>query len=202
MRKQIVQIFHNLRGKVNSSSEQPGYESGGQDGLNESSTGHGLDVKRDVLTELPDRKSFEKIVDRELSMGTVSGCLIIGDVDRFKEINDIYGYDIGDDVLRYVVHVLRECFGERGFITRQGSDIFALWLPEVSSDHGDRLRRQVGMVNDRLLHPAAELPPVTLSVGIAFGDSKQDCRNLGRNAVKALNRVKESGRCGCEIYDF
>ena len=81
------------------------------------------------------------------------------------------------------------------------SDTFAMWLSGVSPEQEDQLRMQAGKVNDRLLHPAVELPPVTLSIGIAYGGSGEDCRSLGRKAVKALNRVKESGRCGCEVYD-
>lgn len=75
-----------------------------------------------------------------------------------------------------------------------------LWIPEFSYEKAEYVRRQVGRVNDRLLHPDQELPPVSVSVGAAFYEAGDDCRSLGKKANRMLYRVKESGRCGCEIY--
>lgn len=217
MRKQIVRIFHNIRGKVNSSSgqskedvqpaadlsAQESYLWDGEDsgGVNERSGSEPMEAAdQDGFLRLLERKDFEKIVNENLGAAGKQGCLLIGDVDRFREINDIYGHDMGNAVLKYVVNVLLDTFEECEYIARQGSDTFAMWLSGVSPEQEDQLRMQAGKVNDRLLHPAVELPPVTLSIGIAYDGSGEDCRSLGRKAVKALNRVKESGRCGCEVY--
>ncbi len=168
----------------------PGVEDGGR--RNDTRAGR---------NSLADRKEFERVVNRSLCDSQFSGCLLIADVDRFREINDIYGQDTGDAVLRNVVDTLGGCLSDHECIVRQGGDTFAVWLPLVSTEGAQTLRRQTGMVNDRLMHPYEELPPVSLSVGAAFGEPGDDCRSLGRKAVKALNRVKESGRCGCEIYE-
>lgn len=219
MRKQIVRGFHSFKGKINSvlnqSEESEQREeliraekagSGEQDvyGAGQDAHGAGRDAhgaRQDVFDRLMERRAFEKIVDEKLRAGHGQGCLLVGDVDRFREVCDIYGQDMGSDVLRRVVDVLFGTFAKPAFMTRQGRDTFVMWLPGVSDTHADLLRRQAGEVNDILLHPAGEFPPVTLSIGMAFGDEAEDCRSLGKIAVKALNHVKERGRCGCEIDD-
>lgn len=212
MRKQIVRGFHSFKGKINSvlnqseeseqqeelfRAEQAG--SGEQDVYGAGQDAH--DAGRDAFDRLMERRAFEKIVDEKLRAGRGQGCLLVGNVDRFREVCDIYGPDTGRDVLRRVVDVLFGTFVKPAFMTRQGRDTFVVWLPGVSGAHADLLRRQAGEVNDILLHPIGELPPVTLSIGMAFGDAAGDCRSLGKIAVKALNHVKERGRCGCEIDD-
>lgn len=158
------------------------------------------DVKQhEAVQQVVDRKTHERIIDKSLAEEKGQGCLLIGNVDRLKNINDIYGRDTGDAVLQYVVTVFRSVFGEGACIGSHGGDIFALWLPAVSRDDTVEIRRRVGMVNDRLLHPTEELPPISLSVGVSFYESGDDCRSLGKKANKALYLVKESGRCGCEV---
>ena len=205
MRKQVVQGFHSFKGKI--------YSVFGQNGKREqqeklfraeaADVGH-QDMHgtgRAAFDKLIERRDFERIVDEELRSGHGQGCLLVGNVDRFREVCEIYGQDTGNAVLRRVVGVLLESFTESTCMSKQGRDTFAMWLPGVPIAHTELLCRKAGEVNDVLLHPAEELPPVTLSIGMSFGDSAEDCRELGKRAVKALNHVKESGRCGCEIDD-
>lgn len=218
MRKQIVRIFYNLRGKAEEFSAQAGKSAEQAEGLaageidarsgadaeqmlSEAESGVERNGTADASGRLLERKAFEKFVDEDLRAGGMTGCLLVGDVDRFRKINDIYGQDTGDAVLRHVVKALLDAFADCACIAGQGSDIFTLWLSGVSPEQEELLRRQAGAVNDRLLHPVEGLPPVTLSVGMAFSGAGEDCRSLGRKAVKALNLVKESGRCGCEVFD-
>lgn len=158
-------------------------------------------TRQGVPVKLMERRDFERTVNEELAANRGQGCLLIADVDRFRTVYDIYGPDAGNMVLQHVADVLRNMFAEAAYMVRQGRDTFALWLPDVSSVHTDRLYGQAGRTNDLLLHPAEGFVPVTLSIGIAFNGQAEDCRSLGRKAVRALNCVKESGRCGCEIYD-
>ncbi len=205
MRKQVVQGFHSFKRKI--------YEVFGQNGeraqqeeifrAEPADVGHHdmYGTGQNVFDKLVERRDFERIVDEELRAGHSQGCLLVGNVDRFREVCEIYGQDTGNAVLRRVVEVLFHSFAESACMSRQGRDTFAMWLPGVSIAHTEPLCRKAGEVNDILLHPAGELPPVTLSIGMAFGDSAEDCRELGKRAVKALNHVKESGRCGCAVDD-
>ena len=62
------------------------------------------------------------------------------------------------------------------------------------------IRRRIAVVNDKLLHGGNELPRVTLSAGAALGEPGESYKEIYRQAQKVLHRVKEGGRCGCEIY--
>lgn len=199
MRKQIVQGFHSLREKINRAFEETVENVQPAESLRAEQADTANREVREMSVKLMERRDFEKTVNEELKAGQKQGCLLICDVDRFREIYDIYGQDACNAVLRHVTDVLFETFTGAAYMARQGRDTFVMWLPDVSSVQADRLHRQAGEVNDLLLHPAGGIPPVTLSSGIAFGTAADDCRSLGRKAVKALNRVKESGRCGCEI---
>ena len=205
MRKKIVQRFHSLKGKMNKAFEETveNVPPAGRSGVEQTDTANREARKtvRNAAVKLMERGDFEKIVGEELRAGHRAGGLLICDVDRFREIHDIYGQDACNALLRHVADVLFDKFAEAAYMVRQGRDTFAIWLPGVSAVHADVLCRQAGEVNDLLLHPAGGIPPVTLSCGIAFCTAADDYRSLGRKAVKALNRVKECGRCGCRIYD-
>lgn len=202
MKKQILQLFHNLIGR----EQEPGGKTREHnpatelfhDAVQAESDGG---VEKDVTesVKMIDRKDFERLVNESPDGGQKKGCLLIGNVDRCRDINNIYGRDAGDAVLRYVADVLCDIFAEHARIGSQGSDIFALWLPEMSVDSADAVQRMTGMVNDRLLHPPKELPPSSLSVGVSFYEPGDDCRSLVKKAYKALYLVKGSGRCGCEF---
>lgn len=187
MKKQIIQIFHNMINKEVNPDQQSGQEVSD------------IPAVRNVSEKIMDRKNFEKIVNDMFRGGQETGCMLIGGLDRFKDINEIYGHDTGDAVLRSAVDILSAHFKECACIGRIDGDKFAFWISDLSGDDADYIRRQAGRVNDRLLHPGKELPPVSVSVGVAFYEDGDDCRSLGKRASKMLYRVKENGRCGCEI---
>lgn len=187
MKKQIIQIFHNMINKEAKPDRQSGQEVSD------------ITPVRNVPDKITDRKNFEKVVNDMLREGQKVGSIMIGDLDRFKDINEIYGHDTGDAVLQNTADILNDHFRECMCIGRASGDVFALWVPGLSEEDADDIRRQVGVVNDRLLHPEKELPPVSVSVGVAFYKDGDDCRSLGKRASKMLYRVKENGRCGCEI---
>lgn len=196
MKRHVVEILHNLigkRAKADDKKNDPVLLRA-EDSLKAAGT-----AQENNAVLVVDRKLFERIVDEYLSVGQEYGCLLVCDVDRCREINDIYGHDIGDAVLRNVADVLRRVFGSDAYIGSLGGDVFALWLDTVSPNGAGDIRMQVGVVNDRLLHPAGELPPVSVSVGAVFCKTNDDYKSLIKRANKTLCLVKESGRCGCEI---
>lgn len=196
MKKQIVQILHNLIGK---GIKPDGNKTDPEMPCASNTTKSDGALQNEFVVQMVDRKSFEKIVNDSLGEGQVQGCLLVCNVDRCRDINNIYGRDTGDAVLRNVACVLCDIFRGHARIGSQGSDIFALWLPEMSGNNSDAIRKMTGTVNDRLLHPERELPPMSVSVGVSFGKEDDDYKSLVRRAYRALRLVKEGGRCGCEV---
>lgn len=208
MKRQITQIFHNMIERERRSGGQGAQEAKSADAPQDGDAGE-LFIGRDAFAGAPSCDGFEAVLDRNRFVRTVDGmiakeqregCMLVCDLDRFQDINDMYGRDTGDAVLRNTVNVLCDCLDRCACIGRQGDDTFALWFPGVPRESAGDLLRQVGVVNDRLLHPAGELPPVSVSAGAAFREPGDDCHELGRKAHKMLYKVKGSGRCGCEIY--
>lgn len=159
--------------------------------------GHG---QRDTLTGALNRNTFQKIVENALTGEHTQGCLLLVDVDCMKEINENFGREIGNHVLQNVFTTLQENFRGGDGIGRLSEDSFGIWIEGISADQVSGIRRRIAIVNDKLLHGREELPRVTLSAGAALGESGESYKEICRQAQKVLRRVKEGGRCGCEIY--
>ena len=155
--------------------------------------------ERDVLTEAANRNAFMRIVEDALAGGQEQGCLVLVDVDHMQEINSRHGSETGDRVLQAVAAALRRNFRAGDGIGRLEEDLFGLWIEGMSAEHVGGIRRRIAVINDGLLHAGGELPAVTLSAGVAFGEPGESYQEVYIQAEKVLHRVKEGGRCGCEI---
>ena len=158
------------------------------------------EATHDALTRLYNRAAYESM--RQQAMRSQSKiALLLVDVDYFKSINDQYGHDMGDRVLRSVADILQGSFRGEDMVCRIGGDEFAVIMANVDSALTELVRGKMRRVADRLAHPAEDLPAVTLSVGVAFSDQQSEARDLFKCADLALYRVKEAGRNGCGFYD-
>lgn len=157
-------------------------------------------AEHDFLTGAVNRGTFERVVSGILRDNSEKGCLLLLDIDKFKEINDTYGHDIGDNVLVSVAETLSDSFRKGDCISRLGGDEFAVWLSGLTKDKAGYVRKRIAEINDRLTHPKEGLPPVTVSVGAVFSEETDDFKTLYKKADKVLYQVKDGGRCGCEIY--
>ena len=155
------------------------------------------DASHDKLTGLYNRAGYDFLLDdAELS----DSALLLIDVDRFKQINDSCGHDVGDRVLANIARVLRDAFRSDDCVCRIGGDEFAVIMGRSGPQFADQIRDKIERVNDALLHPTNGLPPVSVSVGVAFGAGGRTTGSITKDADLALYRVKENGRCGCEFY--
>ena len=150
----------------------------------------------DHLTGLANRRRFERQLEREVARTERYNrpfCLLLVDIDNFKEVNDTYGHEAGDEVLRCVANVIQS--GTRGIDTgaRIGGDEFAVVLPETSLARGlevaERLRVAISA-------PERSAPcRVTASFGVAELPS---CARTGEelrvSADAALYEAKRGGR--------
>ena len=155
------------------------------------------EASHDSLTGLYNRSAFEKF-RQELPLEDMA--LLLIDVDHFKTVNDTYGHDVGDLVLVRVGEVLAYSFRSSDLVFRLGGDEFVVIMRDVDSSIRDVVTSKIDQANLMLQKPTGDLPPVSLSVGAAFGDRENPEGDIFKDAGTALYRMKEGGRCGCVIY--
>lgn len=155
----------------------------------------------DSLTSLRNRRAFDdrfadafeqaRRYDRPLS-------LIVLDVDRFKPINDAFGHDTGDEVLRGVAELIEASTRQTDFVARVGGEEFAVLLPETplfeAMQVAEKIRARIAST------PIASLD-VTVSLGVANGLHSQvtTTAELYHAADQALYRAKANGRNRTEM---
>jgi diguanylate cyclase (GGDEF)-like protein len=155
----------------------------------------------DELTGAPNRRIFslrlESEVDRSSRQASAL-CVVFIDIDFFKRINDDYGHQVGDRVLKEIYSRLEENLRLYDFIGRLGGDEFVMALPGTDSltayGVAERLRESVQG------NSVKDLPLVTVSLGVAELEQGMGADQLVRNADMALYMAKNSGRNRTEVY--
>lgn len=124
------------------------------------------------------------------------------DIDKFKDINDIYGHSVGDEVLRQVGSVLQSHFRGGDIIGRIGGDEFVIMMTNVGSkDVAIARARQLTEVFKQIQMPELEGQPITCSMGIAFAPQHgESYLELYKCADMALYETKRNGRDGLTVY--
>ncbi|MBU0858763.1 MAG: diguanylate cyclase, partial [Alphaproteobacteria bacterium] len=125
---------------------------------------------RDPLTGLYNRRALEDSQRRALA---APGCVVMADIDRFKAINDGYGHDVGDRVLRHFAQLMGRALRESDMIVRMGGEEFALLLPSTTVDAGmsiiERLRHTVEATPCGYAAPDGSGRELTLAYTASFG---------------------------------
>ncbi len=148
----------------------------------------------DALTGISNRRTFEAVLEREVSRAARSGeqvTLVMFDIDHFKSINDTHGHQMGDTVLKKVARTLAEGCRDFDVPARYGGEEFVVILPACSSKESlvvaERLRRSLGEADNPV--------PVTASAGAAtFPTHAVDPQRLIAAADEALYESKRAGR--------
>ena len=150
----------------------------------------------DYLTELSNRRSFINNSEQRIAEYTkrnVPYCLAVLDVDYFKKVNDNYGHDVGDQVLKVLALYMRKHFGG-GLTARLGGEEFAVLFHGLDSDQLynklDDFRREIAVST----MPAGDTQiSITISIGVIF-DSKEGFSKQMSAADNALYLAKDHGR--------
>lgn len=153
----------------------------------------------DALTGLPNRRLFQEHLEMEMKKSNRSGlplALMFLDLDRFKDVNDTLGHDVGDVLLREAASRLRSCVRASDTVARLGGDEFTIILSELES------LAHIAVVAQNILHRMSEpfqlgieSAYVSASVGITlYPQDARDIDTLLKNADQAMYSAKNQGR--------
>lgn len=147
----------------------------------------GLGNRRWLTEQLPAAQSQAERANEPLS-------LVLFDLDRFKQINDDYGHDIGDNVLMIVGEIVKDSLRPYDLASRIGGEEFCILLPRTSGEDAINIAERL-----RVAFEASYLDPlpkgrITCSFGVVQAATDERLQQLLRRADTALYRAKDAGR--------
>ena len=155
---------------------------------------------RDPLTGLFNRRYLEELLNMELGRAIRKlrplGIIMV-DADHFKQINDRFGHEAGDKILRTLAAVLAKAVRKEDLACRYGGEEFVLVLPEATQEVAyHRAERMVDEVRNLIVnHDGQRVGPITISAGVAaFPDHGATAESLLQSADAALYLAKAQGR--------
>lgn len=156
-------------------------------------------ARKDHLTGANNRKSFDESLAHaahKLNTESVPASLITLDIDYFKKINDIFGHDVGDFVLKELVRLLKEVFNrEDDVVARVGGEEFAVILPGINlMDAVKKAEETLARVRKEVLVQSDTQIRYTVSLGIAQLQEGEPVEKWIKRADNALYKSKNSGR--------
>lgn len=154
---------------------------------------------QDALSGLPNRLSFSMRLEQELGRSQRSGeglAVLILDIDRFKDINDIYGHAIGDNVIRIIAQRLANLLRGADTLARLGGDEFAIIQTGVNAHHdAEALARRILDTIKKPIEMGDTVVSAGMSIGIVISPQNGNDREaLLRLADTALYQAKNGGR--------
>ncbi|RON42965.1 GGDEF domain-containing protein [Pseudomonas frederiksbergensis] len=153
-------------------------------------------AQTDELTGLKSRRAFFEHAQQlynECKTNRLGLCAVMLDMDHFKHINDTYGHQVGDQVLRQMGVVISSSFRAMDIHGRLGGEEFAVLLPDTSIEVAVKIAEQlIQTIAGLMIEP---VHCITASLGVASTDAgNKDLHSLMNNADKALYRAKALGR--------
>ena len=159
------------------------------------------DAQTDGLTNIANRKRFDASLREAVAAAAEDGkplCLILADIDHFKKFNDLYGHQMGDQVLKLVGRTLRDCIREGDLPARFGGEEFAVILPNAdlaeAAEIGDRIRKTIATRRIVRRDSKVELGAITTCIGVALYQKGEPIPALIDRADEALYVAKRTGR--------
>lgn len=161
--------------------------------------------RTDVLTGLPNRRSFnENILHRISELGRYGGELsfAILDVDHFKKFNDTYGHLLGDEVLKTVARAMQDTVRDSDVAVRLGGEEFGVLMPVAGLAEAARAADRLRQAIERCAVPFdGKMLRVTASFGVTQVDSMDHVEHVIERADQALYAAKEGGRNAVWLWE-
>lgn len=164
----------------------------------------GMEVGRDPLTRALNRRFLPSILSREIGIANDNDSplsILVLDIDHFKRVNDQWGHQVGDKVLRQVAGILNDHVRPSDFVFRYGGEEFLIAL--VETDLGDAAavaeRIRQALAENVFQSDSGQELRMTASIGIAGHEGHPDQDYLIKKADDALYRAKRNGRNRIEM---
>ena len=154
-------------------------------------------AETDGLTGLLNRGTY----DRLLESCDIDSVLVLMDVDLFKDVNDTYGHEMGDKVLKRVAASIAENFRATDHACRIGGDEFAVIMTETHNVSRKTITAKIDLIAAELREEEGDMPGITLSAGAAFCREIPSHNVLYQAADEALYKSKHNGRNRLTFYE-
>lgn len=155
-------------------------------------------VESDALTQVYNRGNGNRLLAQVIKNSKETGAdfaVALGDIDYFKKVNDTYGHDGGDIILKGIAQLMKNTVGKNGFVSRFGGEEFLIVFEYVNADAAytvlERLRNKVV---DSAFQYGEHSVKVTMTFGLVEGDGNRTPEELIKEADKRLYRGKLEGR--------
>lgn len=150
---------------------------------------------RDSMTGLLNRRQFYNITEQTNPADLPAQqqfSLLLVDTDHFKNINDVFGHQKGDEVLISLSRMLEDCSRKDDYVFRWGGEEFLILLPLTTLEHALQIAETLRAAVAQITIPG--LPRFTVSIGVARHNQGESIDDLFKRVDDALYRAKNDGR--------
>lgn len=179
--KYLAQAYNKMYSKYRTSLENLNYK-----------------ASHDELTGAYNRAGYDLLLS---SINLESTCMMMLDVDNFKNINDTYGHETGDKVLIKLVQVLKGVFRDDDYVCRIGGDEFVVLMIHSSGMQRKLIESKINTINEGLENTDDGLPPISISIGIVSGKDAADAEKLFEKTDAAMYESKKKGKNTFTFYN-
>ena len=158
-------------------------------------------VSIDNLTGIKNRYYFDERIKEEVDLAKrqkVSFSLLLFDLDHFKLVNDNFGHDIGDKVLKRVTDAVSKIIRSYDIFARWGGEEFVVLMPNTTEAEAVLAAEKIRKAVEDIIHP--DIEKITISIGIAIWEVDDDVDQIFVKADKALYTAKNQGRNRVIVY--
>ena len=158
-------------------------------------------AKTDALTGLLNRRAFDQHLNQHIDahkQNDVELCLLMLDLDHFKKVNDTFGHQVGDNVLRYTANLMKQHISEHHHAARYGGEEMAIIMPNTPFNKAMEIAEKIR--SSLALHPLKRkgskesIGKVTVSIGVSGFKRNDSIETLIERADQAMYQAKSNGR--------
>ena len=157
-----------------------------------------FNATHDSLTQVYNRAGYDLLFS---GIDYATTYLLLIDADHFKAVNDTYGHEVGDRILRKIADTLKRHFRSEDYVCRIGGDEFVVFMLHTELTQRKLIEDKIRQINADLLRTDDGLPAITISAGAAHGVEVSGPDDWFDRADKALYTTKRGGRRGVTLFE-